>query len=116
MGEIGLRHGFIGYRKNDISGLLENIIYLELLKRGYKATIGKLGDKEIDFIAERGKTRIYIQVAYLLASPETEIREFSPLERINDNYTKIVLSMDKDWGEERNGILRKNIIRFLLKD
>jgi len=116
MGEIGLRHGFIGYRKDDISGLLENIVYLELLKRGYTVSIGKLDDKEIDFIAEKEKTRLYIQVAYLLASPETEIREFSPLERINDNYTKIVLSMDKDWGEERKGILRKNIIQFLLEE
>ncbi len=116
MGEIGMRHGFIGYRKDDISGLLENIVYLELLKRGYNVSIGKLEDKEIDFIAEKEKTRLYFQVAYLLASPETEIREFSPLEHINDNYTKIVLSMDKDWGEERNGILRKNIIQFLLED
>jgi predicted AAA+ superfamily ATPase len=116
MGEIGMRHGFIGYRKDDISGLLENIVYLELLKRGYNVSIGKLEDKEIDFIAEKEKSRLYFQVAYLLASPETEIREFSPLERINDNYTKIVLSMDKDWGEERRGILRKNIIQFLLED
>ena len=116
MGEIGMRHGFIGYRKDDISGLLENIVYLELLKRGYNVSIGKLEDKEIDFIAEKEKSRLYFQVAYLLASPETEIREFSPLERINDNYTKIVLSLDKDWGEERRGILRKNIIQFLLED
>ena len=116
MGEIGMRHGFIGYRKDDISGLLENIVYLELLKRGYNVSIGKLEDKEIDFIAEKEKSRLYFQVAYLLASPETEIREFSPLERINDNYTKIVLSLDKEWGEERRGILRKNIIQFLLED
>jgi predicted AAA+ superfamily ATPase len=116
MGDIGLRHGFLGYRKDDVSGLLENIVYLELLNRGYKVTIGKLAEKEVDFIAEKAGQKIYFQVCYLLTSIEVEKREFSPLERIDDNYPKIVLSMDKDWGDERKGILRKNIVEFLLEE
>ncbi len=114
MGDIGLRHGFIGYRQDDISGLLENVVFLELLRRGYSVSIGKIGQREIDFIAEKHGSRAYIQVAYLLAGKETVEREFAPLEEINDNYPKMVLTMDTEWGEGRNGIVRKNIIDFLL--
>ncbi len=113
-GDIGLRHSVIGYKKTDISGLLENIVYMELLRRGYSVSTGKFDDLEVDFIAEKSGSRIYFQVTYLLASKETEEREFKPLEKINDNYPKIVLSMDKIWGDERNGMLRKNIVDFLL--
>jgi hypothetical protein len=113
MGDIGLRHGFLGYRKEDISGLLENIIYLELLTRGYKVFTGKQEQLEVDFIAEREGERLYIQVCYLLASPETAQREFAPLEKIEDNYPKWVLSMDTVWGRDKAGIIRKNIVDFL---
>ncbi|RPI73795.1 MAG: ATP-binding protein [Desulfobacteraceae bacterium] len=114
MGDIGLRYGFIGYKEKDISSVLENIVLLELLRRGYTVSIGTLDGAEIDFIAEKQSQRLYIQVAYLLADDKIVEREFGNLEKIRDNYPKIVLSLDKKhWGMERNGILRKNIIDFL---
>jgi predicted AAA+ superfamily ATPase len=95
---------------------LENIVYLELLRRGYKVNIGKLQDKEIDFIATKENEVIYIQVAYLLADSKTIKREFEPLLDIRDNYRKMVLSMDEDFGNDYQGIERLNIIDFLLND
>jgi len=109
-----LRHGFIGYRDNDISGILENIVYLELLARGYKVSVGKLNNLEIDFIAEKQGNREYFQVCYLLASKDTENREFKPLELLKDNFPKTVISLDKNWGNNRNGILRSNLIEWLM--
>lgn len=113
-GDIGLRHALLGYRESDISGLLENIVFLELKRRGYQVYIGKFGDTEIDFIAEKEKSRIYIQVTYLLASEKTIDREFSPLLQTPDNYPKYVLSMDQFFGDDINGIKRMHIIDFLL--
>jgi predicted AAA+ superfamily ATPase len=113
-GDTGLRHSVLGYRKNDIAGLLENAVYIELLRRGYKVSTGKLDNLEVDFVAEKNDEILYVQVTYLLASGQTEEREFRPLEKINDNYRKMVLSMDKLWGNNRNGVVRKNIIDFLL--
>lgn len=115
LGDLGLRHALFGYRDTDIGGLLENVVYLELLRRGYQVKVGILDQAEIDFIAERHGERIYIQVAYLLASPETIQREFGNLERIPDNYPKLVLSMDEFGPDERNGIRRKHILDFLLE-
>ncbi len=112
--DIGLRHALLGYREGDISGVLENIVFLELKRRGYQVHIGKFGDTEIDFIAEKEKSRIYIQVAYLLASEKTIDREFSPLLHMPDNYPKYVLSMDQFFGSDVMGIKRLNIIDFLL--
>ena len=86
VGDVGLRHGFLGYRGGDINGLLENIVYLELLHQGYRVSIGKLGDREIDFIAERQEKWMYIRVSVALASDETVEREFSALEGIPDNH------------------------------
>ena len=114
--DVGIRHSVLGYKKNDIAGLLENIVYLELLRRGFTVSAGKFDDLEVDFVASRNDEIIYLQVTYLLASKEVEDREFKPLEKINDNYPKIVLSMDAIWGTNRNGIVRKNIIDFLLED
>ncbi|MFZ4441212.1 MAG: ATP-binding protein, partial [Syntrophales bacterium] len=113
--DVGIRHSVLGYRKNDIAGLLENIVYLELIRRGYTVSTGKFDDLEVDFVANRNNETLYIQVTYLLASKEMEEREFKPLEKINDNYQKMVLSMDTIWGNDRNGIIRKNIIDFLLE-
>jgi uncharacterized protein len=116
LGDIGLRNGLIGYKSKDISGLLENIVFLELLKRGYKVSIGKLYGNEIDFIAENSKKRIYIQVSYLLRSEKTINREFKSLESIKDNYPKYLLTLDKFQKIERNGIIHKNLINFLLNE
>ena len=114
LGDIGMRHAILGFREGDISGLLENLVFLELKRRGYKVFIGQLGKQEIDFIAEKKNQKIYIQVAYLLATPETVEREFSVLLRINDNYPKYVLSMDTVFGNDVQGIQRINLVDFLL--
>jgi len=112
-GDIGLKNNLVGYQPNDISGLLENIVYLELLSRGYKVNIGKINDLEIDFIAIKNNQPLYIQVAYLLADNKTMEREFGALEKINDNHPKIVLSMDKLPDSNKNGIKWYNLIDFL---
>ena len=116
LGDVGLRHAFLGFREGDISQLLENVVYLELLRRGYGVTIGKLADREVDFIATREGKKIYIQVSYLLASNKTIEREFSPLLAIADNYPKLVLSMDPIFGDDYKGIKRIHLVDFLLAE
>lgn len=116
LGDIGFRNALLGYGETDISGLLENIVFLELKRRGYSVTIGKLDDKGIDFIAEKQGEKQYIQVAYLLANPETVEREFSALQKIKDNYPKLVLSLDTMVGDDIEGIKRMNLIEFLQND
>ena len=113
LNDIGLRNGLIGYREKDINGLLENIVYKELQSRGYKVSVGVLNQLEIDFIAEKQNDIKYIQVCYLLNSEDTVEREFGSLEKISNNYEKIVVSMDKFFPEERNGIFHKYLIDFL---
>lgn len=113
--DLGLRHALIGYRDNDIAGLLENVVYLELRRRGYTVNIGKQGAAEVDFVCERGNQRIYIQVTYVLTEDNTE-REFAPLEAIKDNYEKMVISTDSLISFSRNGIRQKNIVDFLLSE
>lgn len=115
LSDLGLRHAVLGYRHNDIGALLENIVFLELCRRGYHVTVGKQGAVEIDFIAEKADERIYIQVCYLLTEENME-REFGPLEAISDNYEKVVLSMDSLIGINRGGIRQKNLVEFLLKE
>lgn len=112
--DLGIRHLYFDNEK-DIGQSLENIVYLELRRRGYKIYVGKYDDKEVDFIAVDGEKTMYIQVAYLLAEKSTIEREFSVLEAIEDNYPKFVISMDKV-NRSRNGIIHKNIIDFLLED
>ena len=116
LADLGFRHAKLGYRPNDIARYLENIIYLELIRRKYTVNIGKLGTKEIDFIGTLENEKLYIQVIYLLASPETVEREFSPLKKIGDNYPKYVLSMDNLGEYNIDGIVRKRIIDFLLEE
>lgn len=114
LGDIGLRHALLGYSDADIAAMLENLVFLELKRRGYELFIGKFGTKEIDFIATKAEKRLYIQVAYLLASEQTIEREFSPLLSIKDNYPKYVLSMDTIFGSDYEGIKRLNLVDFLL--
>jgi len=115
LGDIGMRHALLGYREGDLGGMLENIVFLELKRRGYKVHIGKLGDKEIDFIAEKENSKIYLQVSYLLTTPDTVKREFSPLKQIQDNYPKYVVSLDTVFGDDIEGVKRVNLIDFLFK-
>ncbi len=111
----GLREAVFGNNMQDINLIFENIVFMELLRRGYEVTVGKINDKEIDFIAQKSGEKIYIQVAYLLASPETIEREFKALELVADNYPKFIISFD-DFDLSRNGIIHKNIRDFLLED
>lgn len=109
----GIREALFGTNQRDIQQTLENIVYMELLRRGWQIRIGKLGSSEVDFVGERSGERLYIQVAYLLASGETVEREFAPLEAIADNFPKLVLSLDNvDFS--RNGIRHQNLISWLL--
>lgn len=116
LNDIGIRHALIGFREADINGLLENLVFLELKRRGYGVSIGKLGDREIDFIATRGKEKIYLQVSYLLAAQETIDREFGVLQDIPDNYPKYVLSLDEFFGGDVEGIHCLNLVEFLESD
>ncbi len=92
--DIGLRNVIIGFRMTDIAKIMENIVFLQLKNSGYKISVGYLQDREIDFVAEKGNERIYIQVAYLLTEQSTIDREFGNLLKIKDNYPKYVVSMD----------------------
>lgn len=108
----GLREAVYGGNTGDMDQLLENIVCMELLCRGYNVTIGKAGEKEIDFIAEKVGDKLYIQVAYLLPTEDTIKREFGAYESIKDNYPKYVLSMD-EFDMSRNGIKHFNVRDFL---
>lgn len=109
----GFREAIYGSNMRDINQVLENIVYIELCRRGYRIFVGKADAMEVDFIAIKNTERIYVQVTYLLASEETVEREFGVLEKIPDNYPKYVVSMDEiDRG--RNGIKHMNIRNFLL--
>lgn len=111
----GIREAVFGGNMRDINLILENIIYLELLRRDYKVMVGKNGNKEIDFVCDKSGEKLYIQVAYLLASEETVCREFGAYDTIRDNYPKYVLSMD-EFNMSRNGIKHCNIRDFLLEE
>lgn len=109
----GLREAVFGKNTQNIDQILENIVCLELLRRNFKVFVGKKDESEIDFIAERNCVKIYVQVAYLLASEETVRREFSVYDSIKDNFPKYVVSMD-EFDFSRNGIIHRNIRDFLL--
>lgn len=115
-GDVALSHALLGYKESRINQYLENIVYLELVRRGYNVSVGKIDDKEIDFIAEKNGERQYIQVCYMLADEAVYEREFGVLSLIKDNYPKIVMSLD-DFEEKSNyqGMERKNLIQWLLE-
>ena len=111
----GIREAVFGGNMRDINLVLENIVFLELLRRGYTVTVGKAGEKEVDFVCgKRGET-LYVQVTYLLASEETVAREFGAYDGIRDNFPKYVVSMD-ELDLSRNGIKHRNIRDFLLAE
>ena len=111
----GMREAIYGNNLRDINQILENIVFMELLRRGYQVHVGKKNNREVDFVASLGKEKVYVQVAYLLATEETVEREFSVLEMIPDNYPKYVVSMDEvDRG--RSGIRNVHVRDFLLQE
>lgn len=111
--DLGLRNNVKSSDLVDYNKLYENIIFIEMLSRGYEIHVGKIGDYEVDFICLKGREKIYIQVAYLLADRSVIEREFRPLLKIEDNFPKYVVSSDKH-DFSNNGIIHKNIIEFLL--
>lgn len=114
--DTGLRNIILGFRNIDEGHLLENVVYLELLRRGYKVNIGKTLDYEVDFIAENPEEIKYYQVTQSLKESSVLERELRSLESIQDNYEKIILTMDRTINKDYNGIKVINIIDFLLED
>lgn len=114
--DIGLRNIILGFRNIDEGHLLENVVYLELLRRGFKVNIGKTLEYEVDFIAESPDEIKYYQVSQSIKEDSVRERELRSLESIQDNYEKIILTMDKSINKDYNGIKVKNVIDFLLED
>lgn len=112
--DVTMRYALLGRKNIDLGHILENIVYLELLRRGYKIYVGKSGDKEIDFVAENSRGIQYFQVAYTVRDEKTLERELSALESINDHYPKFILTMDVDPEVDYNGIRKMNVLDWLL--
>ena len=104
----------MGYRDRNISGLLENIVFLELKRRGFRVFTGRSEEREIDFIATSGDKKVYVQVAFRMEAQSTIDREFSPLLEIRDHHTKYVVTMDDVWRDNIEGIHHMHIADFLL--
>lgn len=113
--DIGLRNYLLGYRDGATGHILENIIYFDLLRRGYDVAIGKLDNKEVDFIATKTDEKKYIQVTEAMTSSETRERELAPLQKISDNYEKLVIAMDPGMTQDQDGIKIVSAIDFLLE-
>ncbi len=111
--DLGLRRMLLGDKNADIGHILENIVYLELLRRGYTVDIGKVDDKEIDFIAMLGSDKVYYQVSATILDPATFEREIAPLKKVADHYPKFIISMD-ELPMDEDGIKQINIVDFLL--
>ena len=103
----------LGYRDVDRGHILENIVYLELKRRGYNVFIGKVDEKEVDFIAEKASHKIYIQVSETLGEASTLERELAPFRAIQDNYEKIIITNDKTFVESYDGVKVKNAADWL---
>nr|WP_319473618.1 ATP-binding protein [uncultured Sphaerochaeta sp.] len=113
LADTGLQHAVFGYRDRHISGILENIVYNELVRRGYTVYIGKLDTREVDFIAEQPPKKLYVQVAFKLESEETIQREFAPLLSIRDSYPKFVVTMDPHFQDTIEGVRHIGLYQFL---
>lgn len=115
MVDTGIRNMLLGYRDVDRGHILGNVVYFELLRRGYDISIGKTGKKEVDFIAISPEEKIYFQVSETIADESTRGRELDPLRSINDHHEKVVLSMDRSYVNSYDGIKIKNIVDFMLE-
>lgn len=114
--DIGLRNYLLGFRNRDSGHALENVVYFELLRRGYDVSIGKIDNMEVDFIANKPDDKIYIQVTESMVEESVRKRELSPLQKINDNYEKIVLSLNTGMDSSYDGIKSINVIEWLLEE
>jgi hypothetical protein len=116
LSDVSMLYATMGCKDNLIAGVLENIVFLELKRRGYNVYIGKSDTKEIDFVAEKRGERVYVQTAYKLESQQTAEREFGTLQSIKDQYPKFVVTMDDFWKESVGGVQHIHIADFLLKE
>lgn len=112
--DMGFRNMLLGYRDADRGHIIENIVFLELIRRDYRVYIGKVGEAEVDFVAEKPDDKLYIQVTESMMSPETRERELRPLRMIPDNYEKIILSMDRNYIRSYDGIKSLYLVDWLL--
>ena len=113
--DTGLRNYLLGYRDMDTGHIIENIVYFELLRRGFDVAVGKVGEKEIDFIATRDDVKIYYQVTDDMSSESTRERELAPLMAVRDNYEKVVIAMSTNSTATVEGIKIVRLIDFLLE-
>lgn len=113
--DIGLRNYLLGFRNRDSGHAIENVVYFELLRRGYDVAIGKVDNAEVDFIATKTDEKLYVQVTESMVSEDVRRRELAPLQKINDNYEKIVLSMDTGLDTSYDGIKSLNLINWLIE-
>ena len=113
--DIGLRNYLLGYRNRDSGHIIENIVYFELLRRGYDVAVGKIGDAEIDFVATNAVEKIYIQVTESMLNEDVRKRELTPLQKIRDNYEKIILSLDNLFDYSYDGIKSLRLLDWLLE-
>lgn len=113
--DMGIRNQLTGLRNTDYGHVLENLVYLELLRRGFEVTIGKVGTLEVDFVATKADEIVYYQVSATILDEKTRERELRPLQSISDNYPKYILTMDQTIFNDYSGIKVKNIIDFLLE-
>ena len=116
LADVSFRYAVLGYSSQSISAMIENIVYLELLSRDYNVSVGKIGDTEIDFVAEKKGNKIYIQVCYQINNEDTNLREYGRLLSIKDNYPKYVLRMDDFANGDYEGIKTLHIADFLLSN
>lgn len=112
--DIGLRYMLLGSSSTDVGHILENVVYLELLRRGYEVYVGKIDDLEVDFVAMDGKRTIYYQVAATVRDEKTLQRELAPLRKIDDFYPRIILTLDEDPEADYKGIRRINVLDWLM--
>jgi predicted AAA+ superfamily ATPase len=114
--DLGLRHALLGYRSSDIGQYLENIVYSDLKQRGWKVSVGRLGEWEVDFVAQKGAEKCYVQVAYLTPDKGTLERELRPFRDIPDNFPKYLVTMDEIPASSEEGIQRMPVEQFLLRE
>lgn len=114
--DIGLRNYLLGFRNRDSGHALENVVYFELLRRGYDVSIGKVDNAEVDFIATKADDKIYVQVTESMTSEDVRKRELTPLQKISDNYEKIILSMNPGMDSSYEGIKSMDLIEWLISE
>lgn len=114
--DIALRSALLGRKAMDVGHILENIVYLELIRRRYDVYVGKIDEAEVDFVAQSQDGNIYIQVAATVRDEQTLERELRPLKAIKDNYPKMILTLDDDPQGDYDGIIRKNALEWLMED